>query len=223
MTNNQERTYYYKLVQNKLPDGKVIDTNKVTDKDRYVRNLKLKKLFDLIYNYSLDYQIPIQSIFFELRPKKFQSIVCDVDFVDWNYTFLKDIKNEVNKSRFVWGNETKYFFNDYLIGKAQSETEFLNIDFPDRYKSNYFFESKVDCINYLNDIHQQMPRPILIVDFIEVQKFKKFDNRMINNFDKSQISMDLLINTKKYLRGELTNNPLIEVVFQGKYKIITTI
>ncbi|MBN2868910.1 MAG: hypothetical protein JXK08_09575 [Flavobacteriaceae bacterium] len=112
--------------------------------------------------------------------------------------------------------------------KIRKELSEENINVPNRFKCCYFFESVGDCKRYLDNLNKSANQPIqhlynkniIKVEFLEKNTLKKFDNILITEFHDNFTSKDFYRQFKMFLLGKKTKNPLLEVVFQGSFKII---
>lgn len=210
--------YYYKIVQGFNPVGEVIETNNCIDKNRVIRNNALKTCFQKAYNFSMEFNLPIVLVLneFLLKSNQFQN-----SFIKRIKYLLKsrDLVKEMKKGNFSMTNEY-YLFIDFVLEKERRKLEIEGKHIlPSRFKSSFFFESEADCKEYLSQ-SQNLDLHIIKVEFIEEKLLKKFDNNMISEFPNEFTAIDYDFQCKQYLNGVLSDNPKIEVVFQGKYKVI---
>lgn len=105
---------------------------------------------------------------------------------------------------------------EYYLEKVRSE-EFNYL--PARLKSVFFFQDINNSTEY-NKIHLNGMGSTYSVEIMEEKSMFEGDMRIIDEFNNS-ISRDPLIEqVRKYWRGEKTENPVMEIVFQGKYNLI---
>lgn len=98
-------------------------------------------------------------------------------------------------------------------------------ELPDRFESNYFFQSLNDCKKYIQElklISRNFPKSnfkIIEVEFIKTINCHIGDNRLLSNFENEYTSMNFYKQAIDYLQNKHTSDPLKEIVFQGDYKI----
>ena len=194
--------------------GKVYDTDLMSDTKRIKRYNELSPLFDLFYQGSILYDLPI-AYFFDLVYTRnyFKRQRLKRNFgVDREY--INSILKEKKKCRFRLYSEGRFFF-DYVLKIAGEQISLQeNKTLPDRFKSKYFFETLEDCSSYIAEKGQGK---IIEVEIIEEVHLLKIDNRLLNYFENNSKSIDLLSQAIRTLMGEVTAIPLNEIVFQGKY------
>lgn len=104
---------------------------------------------------------------------------------------------------------------EYYLEKVRIE-EFNHL--PARLESVFFFDSIESC-HYYNTLHLNRMGSTREVEILEIRSMFEGDMRIIDELDNN-ISRDALIEqVRKYWRGEKTENPVIEIVFQGTYKL----
>lgn len=89
-----------------------------------------------------------------------------------------------------------------------------------RLECSYFFSSIEDCKK-----HKQYPGMvngvICKVQIIEQQQIFIGDMNWLNNIDECKAkAIDALDVARKYWEGKKTQSPMLEILFQGKYKLI---
>ena len=135
------------------------------------------------------------------------------------YDQIEIIKEEISKTNFILSYEFRYF-NDYVLEKARKDIfKELKIELPNRFESQYFFQSIDDCIRYNNELTSKSNR-IIEVEFNKIDAFFKGDNKFLTNFDDYYTSEHFYNQAKSFLLESTTDNPLFEIVFIGNYKII---
>lgn len=105
---------------------------------------------------------------------------------------------------------------EYYLEKVRAE-EFNHL--PARLQSVFFFENVSDCDNYKNH-HLSGIGAIFGIETLETTNLFKGDMAIIDELDNSISRDELLEQIRKYWRGDKTENPIMEVVFQGKYNLI---
>jgi hypothetical protein len=214
-----EIKYYYKIIETLPRIGEVINTNRKYDSDRIKRYNQLHKFFRILYNYSKENQISVGAILNVICP--YSDLSADFEAEDFNKKkrVLKRLFNQSIKNKINWSNNELRFFNDFVLEKAKKEvSKTIKVKLPNRFKSNYFFETIEDCHRY---IQLKGHGEIIKVEFVKVGRIGKFDNNLINYFEDSYTAEDLLSQAKKFLSGETIESPHFEIVFQGKYKVIS--
>ncbi len=132
---------------------------------------------------------------------------------------LNALKKEIRISKFNAEVEFRYF-TDYVLCKARTEIKReLNKPLPDRFKSHYFFESIEDCLNYYDSFDSVKSSTIIQVEFIDKNRIYKMDNKYLAHFENHYTSKDFYRRAKDFLSGCTSENPLFEVIFQGRYKV----
>lgn len=138
------------------------------------------------------------------------------------YKIPVDLMNDFLQS-FDEYNQFVFFDNgtvlwEYYLEKVRA-AEFPQL--PSRLQSTFFFESVPSCeyykINHLNKFGQ-----IYEVSLEETQKRFEGDMKLIDKVENSIPYQDLIESFRKYWRGEKTVDPVIETVFQGKFKWYAT-
>lgn len=210
---------YYKVI-GKIPKiGTIIDTNESIDYYRINRISKLNRLFNLLYDLSFETNLPFQNILSLVLPNfnpisKFevnQSLLSKIEI----------IKLEIIATNFNIHSEFK-FFNDFILDKVKTELYNENkFVLPDRFKSNYFFESLSDCYLYCLELglYKNKNNKIIEVEFVDTIHMEKMDNRLVADFQNHYTSNHFYNQAKKFLTKKTSDNPLFEIIFQGKYKV----
>lgn len=204
---------YYKIVSEFPKVGRVLNTTENINHARLVRFSKLKHLFDLIFNLSRDYNLPIYDVL------KFTNqnarINAEMDFYDQ----IENIKQEISTTNFILLYEFRYF-NYYILEKVRKDIfDETKLELPNRFESQYFFQSINDCIRYNNELNSKSNK-IIEVEFNKTDAYFKGDNKFLTNFDDYYTSEHFYNQAKSFLLESTTNNPLFEIVFIGNYKII---
>lgn len=206
---NDEKSYY-KVVSDNPRIGSIINTKDCINKYRVKRNKKLYDFFELVYNYS------------EIKDVSVLSILCSTPLPDFdNEPEVKKIEKMKTKKSFSFEKDGQFFI-DYILEKAITDLwRESSIDFPSRFESSFFFETIEDCRRYRDRFSSFGPLKIVKVDFIEKIKLKKFDNVIISEFTQNANSLFYLNQAKLFLLGAKSEKPQFEIVFQGKYKVIS--
>lgn len=210
---------YYKIVASAPLRGTIIDTDDTIDLRRIARYSELTKLFDLIFNCSSNHNQPVGEILF----------LINANFVErWKYNFqnrrlkseIKKIRRESFRRKFNINLEFRWF-NDFVLEKAKRDIEKeQDVILPDRFKSSYFLESIDDCQVYYENLGFRYDCQIIKVEFIETRELRRFDNYFLVNFQNYFSSNDFYNQAKDFLNEKKTETPLIEIIFQGKYRVI---
>jgi hypothetical protein len=208
--------YHYKVLAIPPKIGSSIDTNENIDHSRINRMSKLHNLFNSLYNLSINTDLPLQNIFSLIYPS-FKPIS---NFEVNNYITLSVqlIKSEVLSTNFNI-QEFRYF-NDFVLEKVRNELGQTGLILPDRFKSHYFFESLSDCFFYCLELNIDKNCTVIEVEFQNNLKGHKMDNRLVVDFYDHYTARDFYNQAKKFLTKNSSAEPLYEVVFQGKYKIL---
>lgn len=125
--------------------------------------------------------------------------------------FLQSFDEE---NQFIWFDNGTFLW-EYFYEKVREE-EFDHL--PRRTNSTFFFETIENC-NYF--IKNQLGGIGLIhkVELVETTNLFQGDMSIMDAIQNS-ISRDELIEViRNYWKGEKTDNPIMETVFQGKYQI----
>jgi hypothetical protein len=206
---------YYKILSNPPKNGTLIDTNKSWDNLRFDRFLKLNKLFKLIFEVSCEGKLPLLNILAELYPEQFISDITVKNFSKYEVE-LKIIKKEIVETNFNVELEFRYF-TDYVLSEKRKELgEKSNLKIPDRFKSHYFFESIEDCLNYHDNLITTKECVIVLVEIIDQISLCKMDNTYLTSFQNHHTAEDFYKHAEDFLMQKTSENPLFEVVFQGK-------
>ena len=126
--------------------------------------------------------------------------------------FLESFDDE---NQFIWFDNGTFLW-EYFYEKVRQK-EFN--DLPSRLTSTFFFDKIESCkyyiTNHCNGIGQTKN-----VEILETEKLFKGDMNIMDTIENS-ISRDELINViRKYWKGEKSDNPIMETVFQGKFQFI---
>lgn len=209
---------YYKLTKNPLAKT-VIDTNETIDYKRFNRFSELKTLFNSIYSTSLEYNLPIGEIIFFINANIFKRLIYKAEHKTIK-SKIKQIRRESINRKFNINIEFR-FFNDFVLEKVRQDLIKNNdIILPDRFKSSYFFKSIDDCKKYYESLGGNYNCQIIKVKFIKTRELKKLDNYFLSNFQDSFTAINFYNQAQNFLLGEKSATPLLEIVFQGKYKIL---
>lgn len=213
--------YYYKVVENKMSIGEIIDTNSNINSYRYFRHKELIRFFDKVYEFSNEYNLPIIFILNDHYRDKSERAINNLIKRFKYIRKLRILKKEMRKYNFQIDTQG-YLFIDYILEKTRLLLEKNeNLILPSRFNSSFFFEKVDDCKIYIKTFQNKLLN-IIKVEFVEELSLKRFDNNLLS-FSPSFIASDYENQCKTYLLEILLENPLIEVVFQGKYKIISNI
>lgn len=108
------------------------------------------------------------------------------------------------------------FLWEYYLEKVRFE-EFNHL--PKRMSSTFFFDN-IDSCNYYITNHLNGIGQIKKIELVETKISFQGDMSIIDAIENS-ISRDELLETiRKYWRGEKSDNPVMEVIFQGSFKFI---
>jgi len=209
---------YYKLVVFTPLIGAVIDTNSFIDYERVKRFKKLTKLFELMYNCSTEFELPLFDILFQVKANFFKRLKFKIKNIQLKKR-ISEIRNECFKKCFR-SNEFR-MFNDYMLAKVRDElnAKFVS-DLPNRFESCYFFESIDDSLKYYSNLPVKYHTKIIEVEFIQIRSINKFDNTFLSEFQDYYTSDDFYLQANQFLFKHKSDKPLFEIVFQGKYKVI---
>lgn len=136
------------------------------------------------------------------------------------YQMHVDLMDEFIQS-FDENNQFIFFDNgtflwEYYLEKVRSE-EFDRL--PKRMLSTFFFDNLSGC-NYHKNNHLNGIGQIKKIELVETKNSFRGDMSIIDALENS-ISRDELLETiRKYWRGEKSDNPVTEIVFQGKFRFL---
>lgn len=209
--------YYYKVLITPPKIDSVVDTNDNVDYYRINRMSKLNTLFNSLYNLSFNTEIPFQNILSQIYPdfKKYS----DFEITPYFSQNLQLIKTEVLVTNFNVQKEFRYF-NDFVLEKVRNELSEIGLVLPDRFRSHYFFESLSDCFSYCLELNIDRKATVIEVEFENNVKVHKMDNRLIADFYDHYTAKDFHKQAKMFLMKQTSSEPLHEIIYQGKYKII---
>jgi hypothetical protein len=217
-TDLMESKHYYKLVDIARPVGEIITTQEKVDSTRVKRYSKLTDLFEQIYNCSKEYELPIGEIIFHIKASFLKRRKYKIENLKLKKC-IKDIRKESSRQHFRVMKEFRWF-NDYILEKAKKEIHHeLGLVLPNRFESSYFFESIEDCYKYYFNLPRKYHTKIIEVEFIEQKMLKKFDNKLVSEFQDHYTSDDFFNQAKLFLLEGASETPLFEFVFEGKYKV----
>lgn len=210
---------YYKIVQNPKSVGTIINTEESFDSERIDRFSKLNNLLRLIYDVSNLDNVPIHYIISQIYPTLFYPEIAIRDDISL-LNNIEKIKREILYANFNISSEFKYF-NDFVLNKARYDLMLnSNLSLPDRFKSHYFFETMEECFDYYYNLNSVIIQCTIIeVEFIDQNCIYKMDNTYLTNFKNHYTSDDFYKDAKDFLMEETSENPLFEIIFQGRYKI----
>lgn len=217
-----ESKHYYKLVANAPTVGSIIFTQEMVDNTRVKRYSMLTNLFEQIYNCSKEYELPIGEIVFHIKASFCKRRKYKIENLELRQC-INEIRKESSRQHFRVMREFRWF-NDYILEKAKTEIfNELGLILPNRFESSYFFETIEDCFKYYFSLPRKFHVKIIEVEIIEQKILKKFDNKLISEFQDYYTSVDFYNQAKLFLLGEISETPLFEIVFEGKYKVINHI
>jgi hypothetical protein len=134
------------------------------------------------------------------------------------YTIPVVVMHEFLQS-FDENNQYIFFDNGPLLWEYFFEKVRLNefSHLPKRFSSTFFFDNTDNC-NYYRNNHLNGIGKIKGIELIETRNLFQGDMKILDDVEIS-ISRDELIEmVRKYWRGEQTDNPIIEIIFQGTYR-----
>lgn len=199
---------YYKIVGVKQKVGTIIDTSERIDYLRIKRFEELKSLFQLIFEFSIKFNFSIE--------KTLTLIFSEMNEFS-NNNELQTIQTEIINKKFICQKEFNYFI-DFVLDKIRNESDFKLC--PDRFRSNYFFKKLDDCFIYNSNLGNINSPKVIEVEFLSVNSIFEGDNQLLTKFSKDFTAKDLYYQAKDFLSQKRTDDPLIEVVFNGKYRIL---
>jgi len=120
--------------------------------------------------------------------------------------------NEINPFVFI---DEKAFFWEYFL-EAIRYNSFNHL--PSRLESTFFFTSDASCDYYLNK-HLGMMGEKYEVAITSGQASFEGDMKWLDNIDNSISFVELIEVLNKYWSGLMTNEPVVEVIFQGEFAI----
>jgi hypothetical protein len=213
--------YYYKVVPELYRVGEVIDTNQCVNSNRVLRNEELKLFFEKTYNLSIRYNLPIITILTSkyLTPKlilkSFNNLFAYINEI-------RQLNKERERSHFQLFLD-RYYFIDYILEKSRIDLQKdKNVVLPSRFKSCFFFGTEAESRIYKENFN--LPQlQIIKVQFINKTILRKYDNNLISDFHCFSTASEYESQSKLFLKGHISDNSLIEFVFQGKFKVISII
>lgn len=208
---------YYKLVSIQEPIGTLINTEDKFDTVRIARFTELQYLLNLFFETSSRTNISICHILSQIYPE----VVCPQTDVTESTNLTDDIekiRNEINRTNFILHSEFR-FFNDLVLAIARSELINEGFILPDRFKSHYFFDSLEQCFAYYVNLPSLTPCRIIEVEFLNIKQVYKLDNMFLTRFEETFTANDFYKQAKRCLSGDITDNPIFEIVYQGTYRI----
>ena len=132
--------------------------------------------------------------------------------VDLMFEFLQGFDEE---NQFIFFDNGIILW-EYYLEKVRNE-EFSHL--PPRLKSAFFFDDIDKCNDY-NKVHLSGLGSTFEVDVLENKSMFAGDMRIIDELDNSISRDKLLEQIRKYWLGGKTENPMMEIVFQGRYELI---
>ncbi len=111
-----------------------------------------------------------------------------------------------------------------MLEKCRNEIQKeKNIVLPSRFNSSFFFETEAGSKNYREKFAHIPNIEIIKVEFLEERILKKFDNNLFSNIYLLSSGKDFELVCQLFLNAYINDNSINEIVFQGKYKIISCI
>lgn len=214
--------HYYKVISESFPVGQILDTNQCINENRVVRNKELQPFFEKVYLFSIKHDLPIililtskYSIFKLLWKNSFNLFSCIDE--------IRQLRKERKKKNFQYSLDTNFFI-DFMLEKCRQEIQKeKNIILPSRFESSFFFEKEDDSILYKEKFNYIPNLRIVKVELMDERILKKFDNSIISNIYPFSNAKDYDFTFQLFLSGYISDNSINEIVFQGKYKIISYI
>jgi hypothetical protein len=196
---------YYKILYKDAKE-KIINTIANRDNKRIFRFNDLKSYFEQISEFSSKNNIPIFDI------------IKEINSTDNNNIYIQRLRELGVKKKFNWESiEGRYYF-DFVLEKARKNiSNKTGAVLPNRFESNFFFETVDDCFRYMDD---KSPGVVAKIEIIDCNLLFKADNKLLNYFPNSYTFDDLVNHSNKLWNGESTDEPLYEIIFQGKYRQI---
>ena len=214
---SMDSIFYYRLLENPEPVGTIINTDDRFNGARLSRYLKLKDLFRCIFDVSKLSNVSVHYILSQVYPDFFRpetELVFERQLLDG----IDKIRIEIDRTNFVLQSEFRYF-NDFVLDMVHSDLSSDSVLLPDRFKSHYFFLSVQDCVRYYLELPNSRSCTVIEVELVEMNYFSKHDNSFLTNFENYFTASDFYNQAKKFLLGEVSRHPLIEIVFQGIYRV----
>lgn len=136
------------------------------------------------------------------------------------YTMPAQLINDFLQS-FDEDNQFVMFLNgtvlwEYYLEKVRS-AEFAHQ--PARLKSVFFFENVNDCGNY-TQTHLSGMSKTFGIEILETSALFSGDMAIIDAIENSITRNELIDEIRRYWNADTTENPIMEVIFQGKYKLV---
>lgn len=131
-----------------------------------------------------------------------------------NMTLFDIINNEILNKGFEIANIISGIWEVLYDMVRPSQ---LNIN---RLECSYFFSSIEDCEKFKQ--YPGMENGVICkVQIVEQRLIFTGDMNWLNNIDERKAkAIDALEVAKKYWEGKMTQSPMLEILFQGKYKLI---
>ena len=84
----------------------------------------------------------------------------------------------------------------------------------------FFFEKKEDALIFMDNYPGMVGAMLCEVEIVEGCFSMKADMKWLDNINENTVTAEEAIKEfKKYWAGEMTNHPVVEVLFVGKYKL----
>ncbi|SFU60640.1 hypothetical protein SAMN05216480_109124 [Pustulibacterium marinum] len=212
----------YKIINvvNKFPLNKIIDSETLINKDKKQRLEKMFPIFDLIHEYSIRYNKSVFEIRDELSKNRLYLIK---NKQQKDYLVLK---KSIKNSGFLIYSDFQNNYLEYVIEKARIIlSKQVNTKYSNRLDYIFFFKSKSDCIKYLAttnqlDFYEKKIITIAKIQFTSVDEIAYLDNNLLSNYTESFTVPEYVQKTISYWLEKLSEEPLIEILFKGKFKIL---
>jgi hypothetical protein len=208
--------YLYRIDAYKKDSTRILDTEEFIDLKRIKRYSELKPLFAMFYKHCNDHNESI-----EVLVQKIISLKSGHEVT--NSEDKIQILNLSKNLNFNWLTDQQHLI-DYLLELSKEEVEIeTNRAFPIRHQSQFFFASIEDCYIYINKIKKRHNLGKLYIttnEVIELRSFLIADNNLLANINFQSVKLLQRRNFNDYYLEKKTFNPLPEITFCGKYKII---
>jgi hypothetical protein len=221
---------YYKVVDH-LPDEVTIDTQRNNYSQTMTDIAKHKTLLDIITRSSEAYNFPLD-VYFTLNN----------NIAIWGNPYLERFPAAINgyydlghlctsenrESLLIKQSDLVKFIDDigqngiYLFDEGYYLWEYIyekarTIHYPilpARHESLFLFENKYDCEYYIN-IHKGFGI-ICEVDLLQTKALLRVDMNILDEIPNNFTYKETIVTAQKYWGGQKSENPIMEVLFQGK-------
>ena len=142
---------------------------------------------------------------FTKDPYDNQFVINECDLINFIETTDKTGFKDPFEGFYIW---------EYLFEQVREQ---LSTSLPKRTESFFLFESVADCERYMSEIKRI--GMICEVELMETKQLFRADMTFINDIPNNINANNVYSIAEKYWKGESSENPLYEIIFQGKCKL----